>query len=237
MKLKPLFLVICLSLFSVSVFSDESKHEQIIDGLKKLAPDLRIDDIQASPIPGLYQILVGADVLYVSEDGRYVLSGDIYDVQNKKNISELAKSHVRAEALNKIPVEQFIEFAPEKAQHTIYVFTDISCGYCRKLHRDIPELNKLGVAIKYLAYPRAGVNSNGAYELAAVWCADDRKKAMTDAKSGIQITPNECDDPVEEHYGLGQALGVSGTPAIFLESGRAVPGYFPPDELIRIVRK
>lgn len=237
MKFMPYLLAIFFCLISTSASSEEVAYKKIIEGLKNLGSDLVADDISPSPIPGLYQVLIGAEILYVSENGRYVMNGDIFDVENKENISEAEKSIVRADALHKVPESELIEFSPENPEHTLYVFTDITCGYCRKLHKDVPELNKNGIAIKYLAYPRAGVNSTSAYELSAVWCAENRNKALTDAKTGVQISSQECDDPVERHYALGQAIGVQGTPAIFLENGKAVPGYFPPDELIRIVNK
>ena len=129
-------------------------------------------------------------------------------------------------------------FAPEKeVKHTISVFTDIDCGYCRKLHQEMAEYNKHGIKVRYLAYPRAGVGSEAYEKAVSVWCADDRQKAMTAAKTGGELKQKTCDNPVEAQFMLGQQLGISGTPALMLEDGQIFPGYVPADRLITMLDK
>ncbi|MCG8325181.1 MAG: DsbC family protein [Thiotrichales bacterium] len=230
----PLFIPVLFLAAPAHAVEDEVR-QHIQAGLQEIIPEVRIGSISDTGVPGLYQVTMGADVLYVTGDGRYVLSGELYDIQSRENLTDTTKSLVRKDVLSKIPRSEYIEFAPQQTRHTIYVFTDITCGYCRKLHQDVPELNRNGVAVRYLAYPRGGPSSNGSDQLQAVWCSKDRNQAMTDAKAGKETKAKSCDNPVASHYELGQTLGVRGTPAIFFEDGRTVPGYFPPAELLSVL--
>ena len=136
-----------------------------------------------------------------------------------------------AEAIDDLGEDSMIVFAPKKVNHTVTVFTDIDCGYCRRLHTDMAGYNDKGIRIRYLFYPRAGIGSESYNKAVSVWCADDRKQAMTQAKAGQPVAPKTCENPVDEHYALGQAMRLQGTPALILESGETVPGYVPPDKL------
>ena len=204
-----------------------------------------IHDMDAfNTVAGVYEydfdIPVGTEahqILYMTHDGNYVFKGDILDINERRNLTEDARAGTRVKFLNSIKEEDYIEFAPEITQDTIYVFTDIDCGYCRKLHRDVPELNARGVSVRYLAYPRAGVESATGREMSYVWCAEDRQKALTAAKNQEAIEAKSCDDPVAEQYELGQKLGVRGTPAIYLQNGRMLPGYMQPNEIIKQLRR
>ena len=172
-------------------------------------------------------------IVYMTKDGNYVLKGEILDINNRRNITEDVRAEKRVYLLNSISENEYIEFSSSSAENFIYVFTDTDCGYCRKLHRDVPELNSMGIAVRYLAYPRTGVDSIIGDEMRNVWCADDRQKALTAAKNREQIESKLCDAPIARHYSIGKELGVTGTPAIFLENGIKLPGYIPPDEIYR----
>ena len=167
----------------------------------------------------------------MSRDGNYVLKGEILDIGNRRNLTEDFHAQKRINLLNTIADSEYIEFSSTKTKNYIYVFTDVDCGYCRKLHRDVPELNSMGIAVRYLAYPRAGVDSIIGEEMRNVWCAENRQKALTTSKNRQPIEVKICDAPIARHHALGRELGVTGTPAIFLENGRKLPGYIPPDEL------
>ncbi len=200
-------------------------------------PDAEIGRISVSVIPGIYQFLVGTEVLYVTEDGRYVFSGDIYDMNDgKRNLSEVVREQSRKARLSEIPADEYIEFAPSNPAYHIYVFTDIDCGYCRKLHNDVAELNRMGIAVRYLAYPRTGLSSQTARKMRHVWCSPQRMQAITAAKRGQSVQPAQCKDPVRKQYLLGGVLGVSGTPSIFFEDGGNLPGYRPPHQLLEILQ-
>lgn len=218
-------------------FAAESVEEKIKKGLESIIPDVEITSIKNTPVNDLYEVLLGPDVIYVTGNGRFVMKGDLLDLQNRRNLSEEQRSAARTALFTNLPINEVIEFAPEKTEHIVYVFTDVDCSYCRRLHRDVPVLNQHGIAIRYLAYPRAGIGSHSFDVMQAVWCADDPKQALTKAKNGEQIQPKQCSNPVEKQYQLGQKLGIRGTPAIYLEDGEEIPGYMPPDELLRIVRK
>ncbi len=237
MKIKYLlFFLVCLFSSQAVLALDAAVEQRIKNALESIIPGVQISDISETGIKDLYQVVMGTDVVYVSGDGRFALSGELYDIDTRQNITDARKALVRKSLLNDIPAAELIEFAGAKTEHTIYVFTDITCGYCRKLHQDVPVLNENGVAVRYLAYPRAGPLSSGSDQLQAVWCSKDRRKAMTEAKRGKEPKARTCDNPVARHYQLGQDLGVRGTPAIFLEDGRAIPGYYPPDELLNILK-
>lgn len=233
-----IFAALLISCFLHTASAAETDvRQRIREGLLQVMPDVDISDISETDIQGLYQVTMGADVVYVSGDGRFALTGELYDLQNKENITDARKSSVRKAILDKVPESEIIEFAPKETKHAIYVFTDITCGYCRRLHQDVPVLNENGVAVRYLAYPRAGPHSSAADRLQAVWCSKDRNQALTDAKSGKETKAKSCDNPVARHYKLGNEIGVRGTPAIFLDDGRALPGYFPPDEILKALNR
>ena len=227
-----LFLLI-LILFSSSIFANDDLKKIFQKSLSRLSSDFEITNVKETPIKGIYQVIIGSDVIYMSHDGNYVLKGEILDLSNRRNITEDVLAENRVQLLNTISENEYIEFSPTLPENYIYVFTDVDCGYCRKLHRDVPELNSLGIAVRYLAYPRTGVDSAIGDEMRNVWCAEDRQKALTAAKNREQVQSRLCDAPIARHYALGKELGVRGTPAIFLENGIRVPGYIPPDEIYR----
>lgn len=221
-------------LISTHSFADEDAAVQkISEGLKKLVPNMEITKIEPSVVPGFYQVIVGPEALFVSEDGRFIFNGDLYDVDSKENMTETVKSEIRRNILSELTEEDYIEFSPQNPKHILYVFTDLSCGYCRKLHSHMEDMNSLGIAVRYLAYPRSGPGSPAADDLAAVWCAEDRKTAMNEAQAGNPQPYELCMSPVNKHYEMGAQMGIHGTPASFLPNGKALPGYLPPNKLIK----
>lgn len=226
-----------LLLFSTTVLAEGSVEKNITRVLKGVFPDMEITRIRESRIPGLYEVMMGAEVVYATADGKYLIKGDLYDLNQRKNLSEKERETARVNILSKLPEGEFIEFAPEKTKHSIYVFTDFTCPYCRRFHKDVPELNREGIAVRYLAFPRAGVDSPAYRVMESVWCSKDPQKALTAAKRGEIIKPAECKNPVAKQFALGQAMGVRGTPAIYLENGKELPGYMPPQELLNVIRE
>lgn len=215
-----------------------SKEKMVREALKALNPEIEVDRIGPAPMPGFQEAIVGGQVLYFSDDGRYMLQGSLYDMHEKKDLSQVGLSQLRREALEKVPVTDRIVFAPVGVpKHTVSVFTDIECGFCRKLHSEIAEYNKLGIAIQYLAFPRAGLGTPDALAMESVWCSVDRRKALTDAKNGRQVPPKRCTNPVTEQYKLGQRIGLQGTPMIINNEGVAMPGYLPPEQLLEALDK
>ncbi len=205
--------------------------------LKELFPDLNVTRVTAAPVPGMYEALVGTDVIYLTADGRYLIQGDLLDLTARRNVTEQQRAALRVEKLKQVPLADMIEFAPASPKHTVYVFTDIECGYCRRLHREMPEINKRGIAVRYLAFPRAGIGSAAFAQMEAVWCAADRRQSLTDAKAGKQVAQKNCANPVRDQYALGEMLGVHGTPAIYTTDGKALPGYMPPDVLLNALEE
>ena len=194
------------------------------------------DSVPPAVIPGLYEIVLGGQVLYLSEDGRYAIQGDILDLGSRDNLTENRRSAMRGEAIAAIGENNMVVFAPEgPVKYTVTVFTDIDCGYCRKMHSQIAAYNKEGIKIRYLWFPREGIGSEAYNKAVAVWCADDRQDALTKAKRGENIERKTCDNPVQTEYELGQKLGVRGTPSMILESGEMIPGYVPPTQLAQML--
>ena len=210
--------------------SDEVE-KQIRLQLGAALPALDITTIAKTPVDGLFEVSSNNDQpLLVSASGKYIVAGEIYQLEGHKitNISEQKREVQRAALLAAVPENEKMSFIPEgDTKAKITVFTDIDCGYCRKLHKEIPELNALGVRVDYLAYPRAGVGSGSYNKVVSAWCSDDPQAAMTKAKNGQVIPSKNCENPVARHLDLGQKVGVSGTPAIILPSGKLLPGYAP----------
>lgn len=190
------------------------------------------DSVQETAMDGLYEVLLGSQILYLSADGRFVIQGQIMDLQTSQNLTENRQQSLRAEQLAALDSSELIVFSPEgETKHTVTVFTDIDCGYCRKLHQEMSTYNDQGIAIRYAAFPRAGLQSDSYNKAVSAWCADDPQEAMTTLKLGGSVAPKTCENPVGEHYDLGQRLGVRGTPSIFLDNGRMIPGYVPAERL------
>ena len=225
------FFFLILIFFATYAIANDALKKEFQKSLSRLSSDFEISDVKETPIKGIYQVTIGPDVIYMSRDGNYVLKGEILDIGNRRNLTEDFHAQKRINLLNTIADSEYIEFSSTKTKNHIYVFTDVDCGYCRKLHRDVPELNSMGIAVRYLAYPRAGVDSIIGEEMRNVWCAENRQKALTTSKNRQPIEVKICDAPIARHHALGRELGVTGTPAIFLENGRKLPGYIPPDEL------
>jgi len=204
--------------------------------LEAAMPGVSIDSIQVLDNTGLYEVIIKGEILYFSHDMRYAIQGDVIELASRENITEVKRVELRKIALAAVSDADMITYEPKgKTEYNLIVFTDIDCGYCRKLHNEMAEYNALGIRIQYMAYPRAGVDSE-AYEKAVdVWCADDRKQAMTDAKNGLEVNSKHCESPVAQQYQLGRQLGVNGTPSLFLADGSILPGYVPPKKLKRVL--
>ena len=201
--------------------------------LKALAPDMEPDHVIETPLAGMYEVRFSSIIVYLSADGRYMLRGDLMDLDTQRNFTEEARRIARADAIGALSEASMIVFAPDTVKHRVTVFTDVDCPYCARMHQQMADYNRLGIEVRYAAFPRAGVSSPTYDKMVSVWCAADQRTAMTDAKMGTSIEMLSCDNPVREHYETGQGIGVTGTPAIVLESGEIVPGYVPPQELAR----
>lgn len=203
--------------------------------LNKALPNLSIDTLQEVDNTGLYEGVINGEVVYFSADGRYVLQGELVSLESRTNLTEQRRISLRKGLLEDLNEKDMIIFEPEQVQHTLTVFTDIDCVYCRKMHSQIDQYQDLGIRIRYMAYPRGGIGSESYDDAVTVWCNDDRHDAMTRAKSGEELEAKTCDNPVEAEFNVGRQLGVQGTPALFLESGQMLPGYVPPERLKTIL--
>ncbi len=217
--------------------SSAEAEKTVRDALKGLNANFKPDFIGAAPFPGFREVLVSGQVLYVSDDGRYLIQDQPYDIQARRPASSTALLQHRKEKLDGIAKGDRIIFAAAQPRHTITVFTDIECGYCRKLHQDVPELNRMGISVEYVAFPRMGLGSKDYTDMISVWCAVDRRKALTSAKEGEPVAPKNCTNPVAMQYTLGQQVGVSGTPAIFAAEGTQLGGYITPAQMKQALDK
>jgi thiol:disulfide interchange protein DsbC len=202
------------------------------DAIRGINNQLVIDRIGAAPMPGFREVIVDGKVVYVSDDGRYLVQGSVIDLERQLDMGQVALAGLRRELLAGVPQADRIVFAPAEPVHTVTVFTDVECGYCRRFHQDIAELNRRGIAVEYLAFPRMGPGSEDFEKMVSVWCAPDRRKALTDAKADRAVPDRECSNPVAAHYALGRKAGLTGTPMILAEDGTQLGGYVPPDELV-----
>lgn len=216
--------------FSMGAWA-EGPEDVILKKLKSAGPDIPVTEIRESVVSGFYEVeLASGEILYASGDGSYLFTGDLYQIESQgfKNITEERRMSARADQMASLDENKMVVFPAEgEEKGQITVFTDIDCAYCRKLHQEVPELNKMGIAVRYLGFPRAGIGSASYYTLVSTWCAENQLDAMTKAKRGEAIEDTRCENPVAEQYRLGQKLGVQGTPAIFLDDGRLLPGYMP----------
>ena len=227
------FIFILIS-FSVFVFSDK---ELISAKLENILPaDAVIESIEPSVFDGIYKVYYGdLQPIYVSQDGNFFIYGDMYQINSNRiiNITNEETKSRRVDLLSSIPSNELIIFKSKNEISAITVFTDVDCGYCRKLHSQISEYNKVGITVKYAAFPRSGIGTQTFIRMVGAWCADDPKKVMTDLKNDKKLNLDFCDDqPIAKHYVIGQKLGISGTPAIITPDGELIPGYVSPEELL-----
>jgi len=213
------------------VMAQDPRSTKVEEKIRALVPNATTIAVSETPIDSILQVQINNEIVYVSDDGRYLLQGQIMEIDTRTNITDQAKSGIRQGLLANLNPDEQITFAPEKAQFDLLVFTDIDCGYCRKLHSQIDDYNEAGIAIHYLAFPRAGVGSDSFHKFVSVWCADDQKAALTLAKTGDEPVPQKCPNPIADQYELGRALGVTGTPALVTSDGVLIPGYMPPPQL------
>lgn len=199
----------------------------------KIPGGAKPEELHASPIAGMYELARGTDIAYVSADGKYAIAGDLYELATDQNLTENARRAERTKLLASVPESQMVVFSPKDPKYTVSVFTDVDCTYCRKLHSQIADYNRLGIKVRYLFFPRTGPHTESWAKAEAVWCAANRSEALTRAKRGEELAkPKSCaNTPVAREYQLGEDVGVRGTPAIVLENGEMLPGYLPPAQL------
>ncbi|HFC93632.1 MAG TPA: DsbC family protein [Leucothrix mucor] len=220
--------------------TETAKTDNIIDSLKTLLTETfnrTPDSLTESPVSGIYQVLYGTEVVYVSRDGKYFIAGDMINMGTRENLSKLAKRSVRNDIM-KTKLKDPIVFKAKDEKHVVKVFTDIDCPYCAKLHREVPALNEKGITVEYLMFPRAGIGSKSYDKAVSVWCAGDSKAqqtAMTTAKERKPFDEKKCENPVKAQYELGQEVGVTGTPALVTSTGRLIPGYMTADRLVKML--
>jgi len=233
MKLfQKLVVAMMLAAGLTAAWAQEADTDALKSKLQTLFGGREVAGLEPAPMPGLYEAVVGGEVVYVTADGSFMLHGNLYDIRNGlENLTENRISGLRKDAIAGLSEDQMVSFGPKDAEDTITVFTDIDCGYCRKLHGEMDKYNEKGIRVRYLFFPRSGPGGESFRKAVSVWCADDRQAAMTAAKKGEAIEQKECENPVLDHYKLGRELGVTGTPAIVLDSGEMLPGYIPADRL------
>ena len=201
---------------------------------------LPAQSVTPARVPGLYEVEVqGGDYLYATRDCRYFIFGNLYEIRADHKlvaVTEERRTAKRLKIVEGIAPSDMLVFAPQgDPRASVVVFTDTDCGYCRQLHQHMADYNDLGIEIRYVAYPRAGVGSPSYDRMVSAWCADDRHDALTRLKNGKEIPPRTCVNPVATHYELGQQIGLSGTPTIVLADGRMLPGYAPPEQLAELL--
>ncbi len=205
----------------------------IIAAVTQMAPGAKVQQIAPMPIAGLFQVISQGQVLYMTGDGRYVIQGDAFDIKTRTPLNSLTMNRLRRDAIAKLSPAGMIRFAPSNPKYTVTVFTDIDCPYCRAFHANIAELNKLGIAVDYLFWPRSGLGTPSAQKAVDVWCASDRKDALTRAFEGQGPHNGTCQSPVAHDFNLGMDLGVDGTPTVIADNGVVLGGYVDPQELLR----
>ena len=229
------FMVSQLSLSGAA--AAKSVDDQLLEKLKKARPDFQFGEVSKTPVKGIYKSnIINGPKIYITADGNYFFAGDFFEVSDKGlvNLGEQEMEQERVVALSKMSLDDMVVFAPEKTKAYVYVFTDVDCYYCQKLHQEMPALHELGVEVRYLAYPRAGIGSPSYRKIASAWCADNPTESLTALKNGEEIPDDVCEpNPVAEHFRVGGLLGVAGTPALVTADGKLLPGYMPADKLAK----
>jgi thiol:disulfide interchange protein DsbC len=201
-------------------------------------PGAKPDELHATPIPNIYELTRGTDIAYVTSDGKYALGGDLYEIAKNDDLTEARRRELRTQQIETIPESDMVIFGPKDPKYTVTVFTDVDCAYCRQLHSQIADYNRLGIRVRYIFYPRTGPNTESWTKAEEVWCSPDRNDALTRAKLGQSLKTKPCaNNPVARTYALGRSFKLEGTPAIVLADGELIGGYMPPVELLQELKK
>ena len=233
-SIRPLLLLAFLTgLLSPLGAQADAIPEPVRAFARDLLGEVDSDSVRATAVPQLYEVRLEGQFLYVTADGRHFVYGDLYESRSRTNLTEHSRRESRLDIVGAIDPDTFIVFAPEEIKHTVTVFTDVDCPYCAKLHQEVPELNALGVGIRYAAWPRTPPGTESYLRSVSVWCASDPHQALTDAKAGRDIAPAECENPVAAHLEAGKQVGARGTPTMVTENGDLIGGYVPYRELVR----
>jgi thiol:disulfide interchange protein DsbC len=230
-SLRATLSALCVLLLSHSVQA-ENDTEKLKQSLQKRLSEISITDLKPAPIPGLYEMVFGTRVAYVSADGRYMLMGDLIDLDSRRNLTATRRGALVLKLIDALDEANMIILGPAKPKRTLTVFMDVDCPYCARLHREVPKLTQAGVKVRYLLYPRAGKDSETYRRSVAVWCAPDRVQAFGTATSGGKLEMKSCTNPLDENMRLGKEVDVEGTPTIVLDDGRVLPGYAPAADLL-----
>jgi thiol:disulfide interchange protein DsbC len=225
---------------SLAVLADQAPNANAIKD--KIAKTLGIDrnHIRPSPMPGWYEVQKAHEFAYVSADGKYAMEGELTNLDTGEQLTEERRRADRLEALKELGADNMVIFAPRPpmaAKYVVTVFTDLDCPYCRKLHSQIADYNARGIAVRYIFFPRHGINSPTYWQEISVWCSPDRQAALTKAKQGGSIPSRKCENPVAREFQLAMDLGIRGTPGLILPDGTLFPGYLTPDELVELLSK
>jgi len=208
---------------------------ELKQSLAKSLPQYEASYIEKTPIEGIYQVIIGGQVIYMTKDARYMIDGNLIDLSTKKNYTEDAMSVIRLSQIEKLGEDKMVVYTPETIKHTITVVTDIDCPYCRRLHSEMDQYLDGGIKVRYIFMPLKG---KGDFRTTvSVWCAKDRNEALDMAKAGAELEAKDCENPIDEHLNVSRTLGVRGTPAIILQDGSMLPGYVPASKLIAELAK
>ncbi len=229
--MKKVIMFIAITVFGSTLSVAKADEAAIRQSITRSMPSIKVDSVKPSVVKGLYELTIGANLYYVSEDGKYLLQGHLVDIAAKKDLTEEKLNGTRKSAIAKMGVANMIVFKPKIAKYTVTIFTDIDCGYCRKLHSELDQYLAQGITIQYMFFPRAGKDSDSYNKAVSVWCANDRNAALTAAKKDQNVPSKTCDNPVDEHMQLAAEFDVKGTPMIISENGNVYPGYLPAIQL------
>jgi len=234
--MKKIISVVAFAVSALFVGTPQADEAAVKGAIAKAMPAVKIDSIKPSEIKGVFEVMVGANIFYASEDGKYLLQGHLVDLASRTDLTEEKLGGARKAALDKVGEDNMIIFKPKIGKYMVSVFTDIDCGYCRKLHSEIDQYLAEGIKVRYLFYPRAGKGSDSYTKAISVWCADDRNKALTEAKKGATPKEKTCANPVDQHMQLANDFEVRGTPLIVTEKGNLLPGYVPAKQLAEFLK-
>lgn len=242
--MRRILLLLVLGCVAATAAAGDSGPAAVTSALERMAPDAKVTQLGKAPLPGFYQALVGGRMVYVSADGNWIIDGRLYDADKRMDMTEASMRDVRREALAALPDSKRIIYAPEHPTYTVTVFTDPDCGFCRAFHRHIKAFNAEGIAVEYVFWPRSGLESYPSgkptptyLKAASVWCAEDRKTALSGAMAGKDVPQAECTNPVAEEYRLGKRIGIDGTPSVVAADGTLLGGYMTPEKLLAALKK
>ena len=225
--------ILLVALLAASSYAGDAPADvakSIAANLKQRYPATRIDQVVPSPLPGIYEVVMGRNVAFSDAEGRYFIFGHLYDMQSQRDLTAERKEALAKIDWSVLPLENSIKFVSGKGERVLAVFSDPDCPYCKKVEAELAKLDN--VTIYLFPFPIQSLHPNAVAKSTVIWCAKDRAQTWRDVLAGGKLVgKGDCENPIAANVALAERLGINGTPTLIARDGRLLPGAATADRI------